>query len=135
MWARIRVQMFRVTLAALVCAECATAGPILDIAAQHLSGTRISGVYGPTYTWDYSYDLLFQNQTLLVQLGVELVGDDTGTALRNQWEYGVESTWSNHFDILDGAYRYPILLDLAWVDSTVPMRLSPSTRELATWTC
>jgi hypothetical protein len=137
MWARIRGRLLRVTLAVFVCAGFATAGVILDIAPEHLSGTRTSNVYGPTYSWNYSYDLLFQNQTLLAEVAIELVGDDPGTALRNQWEYGVESAWSNHFDILDGAYRYPILLDLAWVffspDETVTVHAGTGYMDMANW--
>jgi hypothetical protein len=90
----------------------------LDIAPQQLTGTRTSSVYGPTYSWNYSYDLSFQNDTLLAQVGVELVGADPGTALLNQWESGVESTWSNHYDVVDGTYLYPILFDLVWVGSS-----------------
>jgi hypothetical protein len=137
MWARVRASLLRITLVTLVCAECATAGAILDIARQHLSGTRTSNVYGPTYSWDYSYDLLFQGQTLLAQVDVELVGDDPGTALRNQWEYGVESTWSDHYDIVDGTYLYPIVLDLVWVtaspDETVAVHAGTGYMDMLNW--
>ena len=137
MWARIRESLLRVSLAALASAVCATAGPILDIAPQHLSGTLTSNVYGYNYAWNYSYNLLFQSDTLLARVNIELVGDDPGTALRNQWESGVESTWSNHYDIVDGTYLYPILLDLAWVgsspDETVTVHTGTGDMDMLNW--
>jgi PEP-CTERM putative exosortase interaction domain len=109
----------------------------LDIAPQQLTGTRTSSVYGPTYSWNYSYHLSFQNDTLLAQVGVELVGADPGTALRNQWESGVESTWSNHYDVVDGTYLYPILLDLVWVgsspDETVTVHAGTGGVDMLNW--
>ena len=66
-----------------------------------------------------------------------MIGDDPGTALRNQWESGVESTWSNHYDIVDGTYLYPILLDLAWVgsspDETVTVHTGTGDMDMLNW--
>jgi hypothetical protein len=137
MWARIRVSLLRLTLATLTWSVCAIAGPIFDIAPQHLSGTRTSNVYGYNYSWDYSYNLLFQNETLLARVDIELIGVDPGMALRNQWEFGVESAWSNHFEVVDDTYRYPILLDLVWVsaspDETVTVHAGTGYMDTLNW--
>ncbi len=87
--------------------------PIGDIAASHQTGSRRSGRYG----WDYSYDLSFSHQQLLVDLDLQLAGDDPGQALRDVWEQGIEGIWSNHYDIVDGTHEYPIIFNVDWVNS------------------
>jgi len=87
--------------------------PIPDIPAERQTGRLTSGPFG----WDYSYDLSFTDQHLEVDLDIQLVGDDPGQALRDQWEQGIEGIWSNHYEIVDGTLTYPIVFDAEWVNS------------------
>ena len=119
MFARMRGGLLLITLAGMVSTSLGLAGPITDIALQYQSGIRVSNTIFGDFSWSYVYGLSFAGDTLTAQVNVELIGDDPGTALRNRWETGVESAWSRHFDIVDGPYLYPILLNLTWVDTSI----------------
>lgn len=99
----------------LLCVIPATslASPISDIGTQYVSNYLTSGIYG----WYSSYDILFQNQDLILDIDIDLVGDDPGSALISTWEQGIESIWSNAFDIFDGTYLYDTVFNVDWVNS------------------
>jgi PKD repeat protein len=63
------------------------------------------------------YDISFEDQTVHVTLNIQLIGDDPGTALRDQWEDGIEGIWSNTFDLHDGSFVYPIQVEVNWVST------------------
>jgi hypothetical protein len=66
--------------------------------------------------WTSRYDISFVNQILRIEIKIQLKGDDPGDALRRQWEDGIENIWSNRYDIIDGVYTYPIMVDVNWVN-------------------
>jgi len=77
----------------------------LTIPWETQSGYLQSGIYG----WQYSYDIGFFDETLLVDVDIELAGEDPGPVLLNRWESGIESIWSTErFDI-------PIEFNVDWV--------------------
>ena len=115
MLARIRGWLLVAVAAGLATVGRGVAGPIVFIAPAHLSGIRTSDTVFGDFAWPYSYSLSFSGNTLLAQVNIELTGYDPGTALRDQWESGVEYAWSDQYDVVDGPYLYPIVLDLMWV--------------------
>jgi hypothetical protein len=116
MFARRGGWLLILTLAGMVSTGRGLAAPITDIALAYQSGPRVSNpITGGHFLWDYVYGLSFTDSTLDVLVNIDLIGADPGAALRAQWETGVESAWSSRYDIVDGSYVYPILLNLAWV--------------------
>jgi PKD repeat protein len=95
--------------------------PIQDLAEETTSDvTRSADVDGdgnPDFGWTSGYDISFVGQTLYIEINIQLVGDDPGDALRQQWEEGIEDIWSNSYDIVDGIYTYPIEVEVNWVDA------------------
>lgn len=87
--------------------------PLQDISKEHVSEEFSTGAFG----WNSNYDIAFTNQTVDIDLNIELVGDDPGNTLKQQWEEGIEKIWSNSYDIIDGIYGYPIVVNLDWVDT------------------
>jgi len=71
----------------------------------------------PDYGWTSGYDISFVSQVLRIELNIQLIGDDPGDALRQQWEQGIEDIWSNAHDIVDGPYTYPIEVEVNWVST------------------
>ena len=74
------------------------------------------------YNWDYQYDTSFSdNQELVAHIRVDLVGDapvgPNGEDLAAIWEAGIESAWNGQYEIVDGINRYPILIDVEWVNT------------------
>jgi len=67
------------------------------------------------YAWDYSYDIGVSGGQVLINLDIQLTGYNPGTALKNQWETGIEGIWSNKYAVTDGTYGYPIVVDVHWV--------------------
>ena len=63
-----------------------------------------------------SFDLIFENQELLIEMDIALTGVDPGAELISIWENGIQDIWSNKFDITDGTYSYPILFDVEFTD-------------------
>lgn len=91
----------------------AYAGLINDISVETVQeNISVNG-----FSWRASYDISFTNQDLLIDVDVFLAGFDPGSALRNIWEDGIESIWSNAFDIFDGTYYYDTVFNIDWLDS------------------
>jgi len=105
----------KILLAFFVCGLPATtlAAPISDIGIDYVSNFYSSGIFG----WNSSYDISFQNQNLILDIDIDLIGDDPGSALISTWEQGIESIWSNAFDIYDGTYLYDTVFNVDWVNS------------------
>lgn len=79
---------------------------------HNLPSQQQSGTFGT------NYDVGFTGSELRIKLDIHLTGYDPGYALIQEWEKGVESIWSNQYDIVDGATApYPIVLDVEFVDS------------------
>ena len=97
------------------------APPMEDIAEATISDTirsaDLDGDGNPDFGWDSGYDISFVDQTLHIEINIQLVGDDPGAALRQQWEQGIEDIWSHTFNIADGNYRYPVDLEVNWVSA------------------
>lgn len=104
--------MTKILLFIFLCVIPATsfALPISDIDTQYVSKYLRSGIYG----WRSSYDISFENQDLLIDIDILLVGDDPGSVLLNTWEQGIESIWGNAFDIFDGTYLYDTVFNVDW---------------------
>lgn len=72
--------------------------------------------------WHYQYAIGFRSsQELVAHIRVDLVGDapvgPNGEDLTAIWEAGIESAWNGQFEIVDGINRYPIVVDVEWVDT------------------
>jgi hypothetical protein len=95
--------------------------PIEDWAKEtisnHLQSADLDGDGEPDFGWSSGYDISFVNQVLHIEINIQLEGGDPGDALRQQWEDGIECIWSNKYDIADGNYKYPIKLQVNWVDA------------------
>jgi len=95
--------------------------PIEDLAEETISDYYQSadrdGDGDPDFKWFSEYNIAFVDQTLQIELNIKLKGDDPGASIKQQWEEGIEGIWSNQYDIVDGIYRYPIVVELNWVDS------------------
>jgi len=96
--------------------------PIEDLAEETISDYYESadrdGDGDSDFKWYSEYNIAFVDQTLQIELNIKLVGDDPGASIKQQWEEGIEGIWSNQYDIVDGIYRYPIVVELNWVDSS-----------------
>jgi hypothetical protein len=109
--------------------------PISDITTQYVSNYISSGNYG----WHSSYDISFQNQDLIVDIDVKLVGVMPESILVNTWERGIETIWSNAFDIFDGTYLYDTVFNVDWVshgyeaDHIVNVRSGSGNTNMLTW--
>jgi len=97
--------------------------PMGPVGAQHVDRfMRGSVSWIPIRQRDSEYDIEFtDSQELVIDLDVRLTGDPAvgpgGEDLRSIWEQGIEDAWSNQYEIVDGIHRYPIVLDIIWVDS------------------
>lgn len=87
---------------------------INDIPTETVRERITLGAYG----WQASYDISFTNQDLLIDVDVFLTGFDAGQALKDIWEDGIESIWSNEFDLFDGTYYYDTVFNVDWLDSS-----------------
>lgn len=76
---------------------------------ETISGRKIS--VSP-WAWNYSYDIGYFSDTLMVDIDIQLTGFDPGDVLRNRWETGIESIWSTN------RFTTPILFNIDWVDTT-----------------
>ncbi|MGB3691679.1 MAG: hypothetical protein WA865_14180 [Spirulinaceae cyanobacterium] len=85
--------------------------PIANIQSQIVSGSKTSGDFG----WNYQYEWEFIDQMMKISLDIALIGDDPGH-LVNIWEEGIENTWGNTYDIIDGNFAYPLLFDVNFVN-------------------
>lgn len=91
----------------------ANAGLINDIEVEKVNyNVSVAG-----YSWTASYDILFSNQDLIIDVDIYLSGSDAGQALKDIWEDGIESLWSNTFDIFDGDYYYDTIFNVDWLTS------------------
>ncbi|MEZ5776226.1 MAG: M10 family metallopeptidase C-terminal domain-containing protein [Hyphomicrobiaceae bacterium] len=68
------------------------------------------------FAWDVKYDLTFQNNEVLTELDVKLVGANAG-ATATQWENGVNTIWNNKVFFNDGARLYEVKMDFDFVTS------------------
>ena len=111
------------------------AGLISDIPTETVSERITVGIYG----WQASYDISFTNQDLLIDVDVFLTGFDAGQTLKDIWEDGIESIWSNEFDLFDGTYYYDTVFNVDWLntsagaDHTVIVHEGNGNVNLANW--
>jgi len=85
--------------------------------SDFIRSADVDGNGDPDFSWTSKYDISFENQVLNIDLNIQLVGDNPGDELRQQWEDGIERIWSNTFDIADGSYRYSIEVEVNWVNT------------------
>lgn len=85
---------------------------------------------------DYArYTIEFtETQELAISLNIFLAQDVPGPTLfpyvgdmRDIWEKGIESTWNGQYEVVDGIFRYPISIDVNWVDNPEDADLIPIT--------
>lgn len=88
-----------------------------EIISDYLLSADCNGDGEPDFGWSSGYDISFVNQVLHIEINIQLEGDDPGVALKQQWEDGIEGIWSNEYDIADGNFKYPIKLQVNWVDA------------------
>ncbi len=93
------------------------AGLITNIATETVSYSILSQNPWGNFTWTASYDIGFVDQDLLIDVDVFLTDDDPGSALRDIWEEGIESIWSNAFDLSDGTYFYDTVFNVDWLST------------------
>ena len=77
---------------------------------ETVSGYQIGGL-NQEFGWNYSYDIGFFNNTILVDVDIKLVGDQAGTALLSTWEDGIENLWSTN------KFSVPIAFNVDWVSA------------------
>ncbi|QDU71713.1 hypothetical protein [Mucisphaera calidilacus] len=114
------------------------AAPLDDIAKETVTGRQTSP---PNYGWNYGYDIEFEDGQLNVSMDIKLEFDEgisaeKQNALKDSWESGIESLWNNKFDVIkDGLWRFPINIEVNWVDPhhTVRVRQGPATSTSNTW--
>ncbi len=76
-----------------------------SISWETISGFRSSS----GFAWNYSYDIGFYNDTLMIDLDINLVGDTVDQLLLNRWESGIEDIWSTD------RFETPISFNVDWV--------------------
>jgi hypothetical protein len=86
--------------------------PLSDIEIQKVSGYLSS----PPYGWNYAFDIGFSNLEVNVKMRIRLTGYDPSPALESVWENGIESMWSNRYDIVDDTFRYHVNFDTIFYD-------------------
>ena len=128
------------TLMIVFTAPSSFAGLINDISAETIQeNISVTNSSGTTFNWRSSYDISFVNQDLIIDVDVFLAGFDPGQALRDIWEDGIESIWSNAFDISDGTYYYDTIFNVDWLtspsnsDHFVIVREGNGNVDLANW--
>lgn len=115
-----------------------TAAPLDDIAKETVTGRQTSP---PNYGWNYGYDIEFDDSQLNISMDIKLefdhgIGAEDQKALKDSWEAGIENLWNNKFDVIkDGMWRFPININVNWVDPhhTVRVRQGPATSTSNTW--
>ena len=107
MFASIRGWPLVAVAVGLVTAGGGVAAPIMFIAPARVSGIQTFHTVFGDFSWPYFYSLSLSGNTPVAQVNIELTGYDLGTALRNQWESGVEYAWGRQYD--------PIVLNRLWV--------------------
>lgn len=95
------------------------AGLITNIATETVRYSILSQNPWGNFRWTTSYDISFVDQDLLIDVDVYLRGADPGSALRDFWEEGIESIWSNAFDLSDGTYFYDTVFNVDWLNTSV----------------
>lgn len=109
------VSHFKKTLVGLLLCVSgyANAGLINNIGVEHVQyDVSVAG-----FGWQTSYDISFFEQDLIIDVDVFLTGFDAGLDLRNIWEQGIESIWSNAFDLFDGTFYYDTVFNVDWLNS------------------
>jgi hypothetical protein len=100
---------------------------------EHKTGYMSSGGYG----WNYSYDIGFYNDTLMIDVDIYLAGYDPGESLKNMWESGIESMWSTYRFTIPNVGAFPISFNVDWVttdyDFTVTVVNGYGTWDMLTW--
>jgi len=76
---------------------------------EHITGDMSSG----KYSWTYSYDIGFYDNTLKIDVDIYLAGFDPDDDLKGRWEYGIESIWSTKKE----RFNIPISFNVDWVIS------------------
>jgi hypothetical protein len=72
------------------------------------------------FSWRYSYDIAFDKEKIIIQVGIRLVPHGGVTRMdldrvKSKWEKGIEETWSNKFSIRTSSEQtYPIIVDVSF---------------------
>lgn len=93
-----------IRLCLLTCASSSV--DAITVEWQNISGYSSK----PPYGWNFSYDIGYYDNSLMIDIDVRLTGDNPGDTLRERWEYGIESIWSTD------RFEVPILFNIDWVD-------------------
>lgn len=78
--------------------------------------TRLVQLLSPEGPFKAKFEAGFTGLTLTIHVGIRLIGADPGP-VRQIWEEGAERMWSNQYDVLCEGVRYPIVLDVEFVDA------------------
>ena len=103
----------------LLFSTASNAGLITNIATETVRYSILSQNPWGNFRWTASYDISFVDQDLLIDVDVYLGGYEPGSALRDIWENGIESIWSNAFDLSDGTYFYDTVFNVDWLSTDV----------------
>lgn len=106
---------------ALVLSPSASAStiPLAEISTQTIFNHFTGGMENQ-FGWWAGYDIGFsaETNTFNIDVRIRLDGDDPGTELMNIWEQGIESIWSNQYQIAqDNMYFYDVIFDVDFVDT------------------
>lgn len=101
---------------ALICLPLKALAIDVNVLKSETITGRMSAKNG--FSWRYSYDIAFDKEKIVVQVGIHLVpyGGVTRMDLdrvKSTWEKGIEETWSNKFSIrTSSGQTYPIIVDV-----------------------
>jgi len=82
-----------------------TKAPAANIPWETISGSMSNDEFG----WNYSYDIGFFNDTLMIDLDIRLEGATAAQSLLDRWESGIEQIWSTN------RFAIPISFNIDWV--------------------
>jgi hypothetical protein len=91
--------------------------PLADISTQTIFEHFTGGLQNQ-FGWWAGYDIGFSSatNTFNIDVRIRLDGDDPGTALMDIWEQGIESIWSNQYQIAhDDTYFYDVAYNVDFV--------------------
>jgi serralysin len=138
MWRSIRLGT-ALALALVASPVTAIATPLTDIPFETISRSLTGGL-NRQFGWTSAYDIGFTQETSSfdVLLKILLGGDDPGLALREIWEHGIESIWTDRFVIeVDSQFHYGVQFDAEFVDAgahhNVTVHAGPGRVDMLNW--
>lgn len=106
-----------------------------SMARQEFSFAMAECIYG----WTAAFEQTWTHIVIRIRLNPDAgITNATMQALRNTWQNGIETTWSNRWGCArSGEIRCPLTFDVQWVTNsqhhTVRVRQGPAGTNMTTW--